>query len=58
MATLVLTTVGTLVGGPVGGAIGAVLGQAMHQRLYAPKAPTEEQERAFTRVWTDIKSSS
>ncbi|MBL0372205.1 polyamine ABC transporter substrate-binding protein [Rhizobium sp. KVB221] len=25
-------------------------------RLYAPKAPTEEQERIFTRVWTDIKS--
>jgi putrescine transport system substrate-binding protein len=25
-------------------------------RLYAPKAPTEEQERAFTRVWSDVKS--
>jgi putrescine transport system substrate-binding protein len=25
-------------------------------RLYTPKAPTEEQERAFTRVWTEVKS--
>lgn len=25
-------------------------------RLYAPKSPTEEQERAFTRVWSDVKS--
>ncbi|MBX9456275.1 MAG: polyamine ABC transporter substrate-binding protein [Rhizobium sp.] len=25
-------------------------------RLYAPKAMTEEQDRALTRVWTDVKS--
>jgi len=25
-------------------------------RLYTPQAPTEEQERAFTRVWSDVKS--
>jgi putrescine transport system substrate-binding protein len=25
-------------------------------RLYTPSAPTEAQERAYTRVWTDVKS--
>lgn len=25
-------------------------------RLYAPHSPTEEQERAYTRVWADVKS--
>jgi putrescine transport system substrate-binding protein len=25
-------------------------------RLYTPHSPTEEQERAYTRIWTDVKS--